>query len=93
MAMSIYINVQFLASSVFGFPIWVSILPSSTSQVSHQSIKLFSFIYDRSKHDKSAIEFNKPVFGVCEQQRPRPACASAQTDQHLCYSPFGKCHI
>ena len=23
----------------------------------------------------------KPDFGVCEQQRRRPACASAQTDQ------------
>ena len=24
--------------------------------------------------------------GVCEQQRSRPACASAQFDQRLCYS-------
>ena len=31
--------------------------------------------------------------GVCEQQRRRPACASAQTDQRLCYSIFGKYHI
>ena len=31
--------------------------------------------------------------GVCKQQRLRPACASAQTDQHLCYLIFGKCHI
>ena len=30
---------------------------------------------------------------VCEQQRRRQACASAQTDQHLCYSLFGKYHI
>ena len=33
------------------------------------------------------------VFGVCEQQRCRPACTSVQTDQHLCYSLFGKYHI
>ena len=32
----------------------------------------------------------KPSLGVCEQQRWRPACASAQADQHLCYSHFGK---
>ena len=32
-------------------------------------------------------------FGVCEQQRYRPACAYAQTDQCLCYSLFGKYHI
>ena len=31
--------------------------------------------------------------GVCEQQRRRPACASAQSDQRLCYSLFGKYHI
>ena len=30
---------------------------------------------------------------VCEQQRRRPACASAQSDQHLCYWLFGKYHI
>ena len=27
--------------------------------------------------------------GVCEQQRRRPACASAQTDQLLCYLFLG----
>ena len=32
----------------------------------------------------------KPVFGVCEQHRRRPACASAQSDQRLCYTPFFK---
>ena len=30
----------------------------------------------------------KPVFGVCEQHRRRPAYASAQSDQRLWYSPF-----
>ena len=28
----------------------------------------------------------KPVFAICEQQRRRSACASAQPDQRLCYS-------
>ena len=31
--------------------------------------------------------------GVCEQHRRRPACASAQSDQRLCYSLFGKFHM
>ena len=31
--------------------------------------------------------------GVCEQHRRRPACASAQSDQRLCYSLFGKYHM
>ena len=35
-----------------------------------------------------ASEGKKPVFGVCEQQRRRPACASTQPDQRLCYSLF-----
>ena len=26
---------------------------------------------------------------VCERQRGRQVCASAQTDQHLCFSLFG----
>ena len=29
---------------------------------------------------------------VCEQRRRRPACASAQTDQRLCYSLILKYH-
>ena len=28
----------------------------------------------------------KPVFAICEQQRRRSDCASAQSDQHLCCS-------
>ena len=28
----------------------------------------------------------KPAFDLCEQQRHRSACASAQSDQHLCCS-------
>ena len=31
--------------------------------------------------------------GVCKQKRRRPACASAQSDQHLCYSLISKYHI
>ena len=30
---------------------------------------------------------------VCQQQMCRPACACAQSDQHLCYSLFGTYHI
>ena len=31
--------------------------------------------------------------GVCEQHRHRPACASAKSDQRLCYLLFGKYHM
>ena len=36
------------------------------------------------------LDARKPVFEVCEQQRCRPACASAQIDQRLCHFLFGK---
>ena len=35
----------------------------------------------------------KSVFGVSEQQRHRPACASAQTYQRLVIRYFGQCRI
>ena len=35
----------------------------------------------------------KPDFGGCEQQKRKPACASAQSDQRLCYSLIIKYHI
>ena len=31
------------------------------------------------------LDARKPVFGVCKQQRRRPAWASAQSDNHLCF--------
>ena len=39
------------------------------------------------------LDVRKPVFGVCKQQRRRPACASPQSDQHLCYWLNLKYHI
>ena len=41
----------------------------------------------------TGLDVRKPVFGVCEQQRRRPACASAQSDQRLCFSLFEKYYI
>ena len=32
------------------------------------------------------LDARDPDFDACEQQRRRPACASAQSDQHLFYS-------
>ena len=39
------------------------------------------------------LDERKPVLGGCEQQRHRPASASAQTDQRLCYSLIEKNNI
>ena len=39
------------------------------------------------------LDARKPVFGVCEQKRRSPTCASAHTDQRLCCSLFGKDNI
>ena len=37
------------------------------------------------KHEVSHV-MRIPVLAICEQQRRRSACASAQSDQHLCCS-------
>ena len=39
------------------------------------------------------LDTRKPVFGVSKHQMCRPACAYAQTEQHLCCLLFGKYHI
>ena len=36
--------------------------------------------------DYLSLVIRKPVFALCEQQRRRSACTSAQSDQHLCCS-------
>ena len=41
----------------------------------------------------SRCEKALPVYEVCEQQRPRPACASTQSNQGLCRLLVGKYHI
>ena len=40
----------------------------------------------RSATDQLSLVTNKPVIAICEPQRRRSACASAQSDQHLCCS-------
>ena len=45
-----------------------------------------------SNHNWASTQENL-FSGVCEQQRRRPACASAQSDQRLCYSFIRKYHI
>ena len=42
--------------------------------------------YERKPGKYMSHVMRKPVFAVCEQQRRRSACASAQSDQHLCSS-------
>ena len=40
--------------------------------------------------DDMGLDERKPDFDACEQQRCRSDCASAQSDQRLCYSPSWK---
>ena len=35
---------------------------------------------------QSSHVIRKPVYAICKQQRCRSACASTQSDQHLCFS-------
>ena len=47
----------------------------------------------KAQRRKLGLDARKSVLGVCEQQRCIPACASAQSDQRLCYSLSGKHYI
>ena len=49
-------------------------------------------IQTRSHHIWALMQENLSL-GVCKQQRRRPASASAQPDQHLCYLLSVKYHI
>ena len=44
------------------------------------------------KH-KMGLDVRKPVYGVREQYRRRPACAYAQSDHRICYSVIAKDNI
>ena len=57
-----------------------------TVQIHVSLVCYFAFHYWASTQENLSSE-------VCEQQRRRPACASAQSDQRLCYSHTGKYHI
>ena len=46
-----------------------------------QNMCLYSSTWNKLSHVKW-----KPVYAICEQQRRRSACASAQSDQRLCFS-------
>ena len=40
--------------------------------------------------DVTGLNVRKPVLGGCDHQKCRPACASAQSDQHLPHLLIGK---
>ena len=47
------------------------------------------FRWHKSPLDKMSHVMRKPVYAICEKQRSRSACASAQSDQRLCCSLLG----
>ena len=46
-----------------------------------------------SVQEQMSLDARKPIFWVCNQPRPRSACASAQTNQCLYYSLFAQYHV
>ena len=68
-------------------------LPKNISSHEEQKTKVMIGglrVYPKLYHLYLGTDTRKPVFGVCQQQRRRPACASAQSDQCLCYSIIEK---
>ena len=53
----------------------------------------WSLLIDQNHLEKWASTRENLPSEVCEQKRRRQACASAQSDQRLCYSLNGKYHI
>ena len=78
--------------SIMDFNTKCCITPISASTPLDNEIKILhsmsiylvsiSHIWASTRENQSSV--------VWEQQRRRPACASAQSDQRLCYSLFGK---
>ena len=64
----------------------ISHYPIATVLTTHYIVFMKEFIFWASMQENLSS-------GVCEQHRRRPACASAQSDQRLCYSFFEKYHI
>ena len=66
-----------------------NIVSLENENYSHYSVLFLFFIrYRLLSVCKMPISYlnhvmRKPVYGICEQQRHRSACASAQSDQHL----------
>ena len=59
--------------------------------IEHCSIS-YTF-FTTQNYNKLGLDVRKPFFGGREQYRRRPACASAQSDQRLCYSLIGKYNV
>ena len=68
-----------------------STLPFSFTKVREKTFK--NGVKDKLYKVKGAATRENLSSGVCEQHGCRPACASAQSDQRLCYSLFGKYHM
>ena len=54
--------------------------------VLHHSTGYIFWSFGISELIRGCYVMRKPVYAICEQQRRRSACASAQSDQRLCYS-------
>ena len=53
-----------------------------------QSIN-FDIVSSYKTESHMGFDGRKPAFGVCKQQRPKPAYTFVQSDQHPCYSFIG----
>ena len=47
---------------------------------------MHEIIKQHAAKDNLSHVMRKPVYAICEQQRRRSACASAHSDQRVCYS-------
>ena len=84
----------FIFALLFQIAVTLSLISSNTIMIGHQFVTaehLSLGLGDLLSH--LGLDARKPVFSVCKQQGRRPACASTQADQRLCFSLIGKYHI
>lgn len=80
---------RFLPNSKYidkAFSSFVLVNQSSTKTIMKSQFYVFEFkpVVARTHHGQS-------LYGICEQERHRSACPSAQSDQQLCYSLLWLC--
>ena len=82
-----------ISKDLHAAPSHLLVVPAQNLERPSHEYVLTSLVAWPDLNHKMGLDARKPVFGVCEQHRRRPACASAQPDQCLCYSLIEKYHI
>ena len=78
----ISVNDQLIEALCYIFPFWLKLfwllLVAENEQIPTTTMDIPEI------PEQNEPRYKKTCFAICEQQRRRSPCASAQSDQHLC---------